>query len=112
MRKELSRTILIVLIFLVIGIFIGISLTNLTPPTTTTTTTTNIDCSTMNPNYCDTDDDCVCDCIGRFRGNIDYDNYCVNKTTFPAGACQMNYCLFAPGEGMICVNHTCQIGTK
>jgi len=40
MRKKLSRTILIVLISLVIGIFIGISLTSLTPSMIITTTTT------------------------------------------------------------------------
>jgi len=62
----------------------------------------------MNPNYCNTDDDCICACPD-FTGNIDYYKYCVNKTT---GWCKMNLCFFAPGEGLICINHECQIGKK
>ena len=193
MRKELSQIIPLALMFLIIGIFIGISFKSLTLPTTTTTTIGNcicpqgfiptsdgtlcwqpctspsgqpkctpivapcqsttttttaatdcnyycnyvnpppvppcingttiisgtgtypncqcsskcIDCSTVDPNYCNTNDDCICDCSALFRGNIDYYNYCVDKTSH---ACKMNYCFFGLGEGMICVNHTCQIG--
>jgi len=100
MRKRLSQIMPVALLFLVIGIFIGISLTNLTPPTTiiTTTTTTIIDCSTMDPNYCNTDDDCICSMSKCFRGNKDYAEYCVQE----AEVCPMNYCFFASGESMVC----------
>lgn len=161
MRKESNQIMPFALVFLVIGIFIGISLTTLAPTITITsitnkvcchsfgfgsemkrccdkyewtaadeckvpegmvgggkelvdnsycvsaTTTTTIDCSTMNPNYCNTDDDCTCSIEKCFYGSKDFANNCVNATHF----CQTNMCFFAPGSGMVCTNHTCQIGT-
>jgi hypothetical protein len=160
-RKESTQTMPFALVFLVIGIFIGISLTTLAPTITITsitnkvcchsfgfgsqmkrccdnyewttadeckvpegmvgggkeivdnsycvaaTTTTTIDCSTMNPNYCNTDDDCICSLTKCFRGNKDYAKHCVPEVN----ACQMSYCPFTPQQRMVCIDHTCQIGT-
>jgi len=202
MRKKLSQSITFVFLFLIIGIFIGISLTSLVPSITTTTTTiTNkvcchsfgfgsemkrccdryewatadgckvpegmigggkeiVDnsycvytttttipttttikvCPTMmaclynptsnnykmftgcdysvakssgwietnftNPNYCNTDDDCICSLTKCFRGNKYYAD-CVQDVN----ACQMSYCPFTPEQRMVCIDHFCQIGT-
>jgi hypothetical protein len=72
-----------------------------------TTTTTSIDCNTMNPNYCNINDDCTCSVNKCFYGSKDFANNCVNETN----VCKMNMCFFAPGSGMVCINHVCQIGT-
>jgi len=69
-------------------------------------TTTIIDCDSMDPNYCDTNDDCICSMNKCFRGNKEYSDYCVQE----AEVCSLNFCFFAPEEGMICVDHKCQIG--
>jgi len=110
--KEVKATVVTIVILILLFIVWSRINERLEHPTYTTTipptitTTTIIDCGTIDPNYCDTNDDCICSMSKCFRGNKEYFEYCVEE----AEVCPMNFCLFAPGEGMICVNNKCQIG--
>lgn len=99
-----------ILILLSISILVSSSYKEGTITTTTISriTTTIIDCTTMNPNYCNSDDDCICSMSKCFKGNKLYAEHCVEE----AEVCSKHFCFFAPGEGMICRDHTCQVEKK